>query len=210
MHRQLEDLYINQTKMNKAMKKISSKSKSSHESFSDSSNSENSTTSSQNELETNTLMYLWNELGFSFSEAIESSNSESDLEEYEVNTTKKKTYSDTKRSKKCKSTRPKTSSKNLGSKDTRPLKIPTDNISLNAFFAILRSIVDSFTCTQPKEVSINSYNMINTKFIALKDPALNYFTSNFSDKERENFWHEITMVFSYILQPISDLIRIAS
>src|SRR6185437_2007612 len=94
--------------------------------------------------------------------------------------------------------------------NTRLLKIPTDNISLNAFFAILRSMVDSFTHTQPKEVSINGYNMINAEFIALKDPVLNYFTSNFSDKEREKFWHEITIVFSYILQPISDLIRIAS
>ncbi|KAF0517970.1 hypothetical protein F8M41_016863 [Gigaspora margarita] len=96
------------------------------------------------------------------------------------------------------------------SKDTRPLKIPTDNISLNAFFAILRSMVDSFTHTQPKEVSINGYNMINAEFIALKDSVLNHFTSNFSNKEREKFWHKITMVFSHILQPISDLIRIAS
>ncbi|KAF0536911.1 hypothetical protein F8M41_008847 [Gigaspora margarita] len=71
-------------------------------------------------------------------------------------------------------------------------------------------MVDSFTHIQPKEVSINGYNMINAKFIALKDPVLNYFTSNFSDKDREKFWHKITMVFSYILQPISDLIRIAS
>src|SRR6185437_4772688 len=94
--------------------------------------------------------------------------------------------------------------------NTRSLKIPTDNISLNAFFAILRSMVDSFTHTQPKEVSINSYNMINAKFIALKNPVLNHFTSNFLDKEQEKFWHEITMIFSYILQPISDLIRIAS
>ncbi|CAG8837202.1 972_t:CDS:1, partial [Cetraspora pellucida] len=94
--------------------------------------------------------------------------------------------------------------------NTRSLKIPTDNISLNAFFAILWSMVDSFTRTQPKEVLINGYNMINAEFIALKDPVLNHFTSNFSDKEREKFWHEITMIFSHILQPISDLIRIAS
>ncbi|KAF0358149.1 hypothetical protein F8M41_014473 [Gigaspora margarita] len=54
-------------------------------------------------------------------------------------------------------------------------------------------MVDSFTCTQPKEVSINGYNMINAEFIVLKDPVLNHFTSNFSNKEREKFWHEITM-----------------
>ncbi|CAG8784091.1 7948_t:CDS:2 [Cetraspora pellucida] len=71
-------------------------------------------------------------------------------------------------------------------------------------------MVNSFTHTQPKEVSINSYNMINIKFIILKDPVLNHFTSNFSDKEREKFWHKITMIFSHILQPISDLIQIAS
>ncbi|KAF0551149.1 hypothetical protein F8M41_023567 [Gigaspora margarita] len=108
---------------------------------------------------------------------------------------KKITFSDTKSSKKRKSARPKTSSKKSSntssdkksSKDTRPLKIPTDNISLNTFFAILRSMVDSFTRTQPKEVSINGYNMINAKFIALKDPVLNYFISNFSDKEHEKF-----------------------
>ena len=44
-------------------------------------------------------------------------------------------------------------------------------------------MVDSFTRTQPKEVSINGYNIINAEFIALKDPVLNHFTSNFSDKE---------------------------
>ncbi|KAF0421101.1 hypothetical protein F8M41_006836 [Gigaspora margarita] len=131
---------------------------------------------------------------------------------------KKITFSDTKRSKKHKSARPKTSSKKSSnassdkksSKDTRLLKIPTDNISLNAFFAILRLIIDSFIRTQPKKVSINGYNMTNAEFIALKDPVLNHFTSNFSDKKHEKFWHEITMVFSHILQPISDLIRIAS
>ena len=137
------------------------------------------------------MAHSWNESEFDFSGTSESSNSESDLEEYKVNTIKKKiTFSDSKRSKKRKSARPKTSSKKSnnasdkkGSKDTRSLKIPIDNISLNAFFAILWSIVDSFTHTQPKEVSINGYNMINTEFIALKDPVLNQFTSNFSDKE---------------------------
>ncbi|KAF0523426.1 hypothetical protein F8M41_015422 [Gigaspora margarita] len=119
---------------------------------------------------------------------------------------------------KHKSARPKTSSKKSSntpsdkksSKDARPLKIPTDNISLNAFFAILQLMVDSFTCTQSKEVSINGYNMINAEFIALKDPVLNHFTSNFSNKKQEKFWHKITMIFSHILQPISNLIQIAS
>ena len=81
MRKQLEDLHINQTKIAKAIKKISSKSKSSHcktksksknkkkksskhvnayiisdELSSDSSDSKNNnTTSSENELETNTL-----------------------------------------------------------------------------------------------------------------------------------------------------------
>ncbi|KAF0473142.1 hypothetical protein F8M41_024907 [Gigaspora margarita] len=88
MRRQLEHLKINLTKMNKAMKKISSKPKSSHyktksksrtkkkksskcvnahiisdESSSDSSDSENSMTSSENELKTNTLAHSWNESG---------------------------------------------------------------------------------------------------------------------------------------------------
>ncbi|KAF0531733.1 hypothetical protein F8M41_011763 [Gigaspora margarita] len=152
--------------MNKAIKKISSKPKSSRrktksksrtkkkklskrinayiisdELFSDSSDSKNSITSSENELETNTLAHSWNESGSDSSRTSESSNSESDSEEY-----------------------------------------------------------------KPKEVSINGYNVINAEFIALKDPVLNHFTSNFSDKEREKFWHEITMIFSHILQPISDLI----
>ncbi|KAF0352488.1 hypothetical protein F8M41_015220 [Gigaspora margarita] len=104
---------------------------------------------------------------------------------------KKITYSNTKRSKKCKSARAKISSKKSSNapsnkkavKILNHLKIPIDNISLNAFFAILQSIVDSFTCTQFKEVSINGYNMINAEFIVLKDPVLNHFTSNFLDKE---------------------------
>ncbi|CAG8608935.1 10734_t:CDS:2 [Ambispora leptoticha] len=190
-----------------------------HESSSESSSENDNTTSSENELETNTLSYSQSKLESSESSESESSNSESDSDEYEVNATKKKiSFSNTKSSKKRKSARSKTSSKKSSntssdkksSKDIRLLKIPTDNISLNAFFAILRSMVNSFTRTQPKEVSINGYNMINAEFIALNDPVLNHFTSNFSDKEREKFWNEITMVFSHILQPISDLIRIAA
>ncbi|KAF0485909.1 hypothetical protein F8M41_022742 [Gigaspora margarita] len=212
MRKQLEDLYINQTKMAKAMKrclaspnlliarqnqnlKPKKKKLSKHvnahiisdESSSDSSDSENSMISSENELETNTLhVHRMNQnlipLGL--------------------------------RSKKHKSARPKTFSKKssnapsdkTSSKDTRPLKIPTDNISLNAFFAILQLMVNSFTHTQPKEVSINGYNMINTKFIALKDPVLNHFTSNFSDKEQEKFWHKITM----ISLPLEKIIQVPS
>ncbi|KAF0481616.1 hypothetical protein F8M41_023535 [Gigaspora margarita] len=203
----------------------------SDESFSDSSDSENSMSSSENELETNTLSYSQSKSGSSESSENESSSSESDESEtrgyassnkYEVNTTKKKiTYSDTKSSKKRKSARPRskrsllcnktfskkssnTFSDKKSSKNIRLLKIPTNNISLNAFFVILRSIVDSFTRTQPKEVTINGYNMINAKFIALKDPVLNHFTSNFSDKECEKFWHEITMwgkLLSYLKRP---------
>ncbi|CAG8747174.1 10896_t:CDS:2, partial [Cetraspora pellucida] len=195
MRKQLENLQINLTKMKKAMKKNSSKPKSSnhktktksrtkksnrlkHVNFhiisdelsSDSSDSENSTISSKNELETNTLTCSWTESESDFSGTSESSNSEND----------------DKRSKKHKSARSKTSTKKSSNtsnkkdskvrpegsllRNTRSLKIPTDNISLNAFFAILQSIVNSFTHIQPKEVSINGYNMINAEFIALKDP----------------------------------------
>ncbi|KAF0405595.1 hypothetical protein F8M41_008923 [Gigaspora margarita] len=61
-------------------------------------------------------------------------------------------------------------------------------------------MVNSFTHIQPKEVSINGYNMINAEFIALKDPVLNHFTSNFSNKEREKFWHKITIQANIISQ----------
>src|SRR6185437_13592262 len=117
MRKQLEDLHINQTKIAKAIKKISSKPKSSRhktksksrtkkkksskhvnahiildKSSSDSSNSENSTISSENELETNTLACSWNESESDFSGTSESSNSESNSEEYETNATEKITY----------------------------------------------------------------------------------------------------------------------
>ncbi|KAF0517055.1 hypothetical protein F8M41_016961 [Gigaspora margarita] len=242
MCRQLEDLHINQTKIEKAIKKNSSKPKSScrttkskskfrpegsllrnktkkkksdrskcvnahiisDESSSDSSDSKNSTTSSENELETNTLACSWNESGSSFSETSKSSNSESNesetrgyasLEEYEVNATKKKQLI-------------------LIPRNQRSTKVPSQKLLAKNLVPLLikravKILVDSFTHTQPKEVSINGYNMINAKFIALKNPVLNHFTSNFSDKEREKFWNEITMVFSHILQPISNLIRIA-
>ena len=50
----------------------------------------NSTISSENELETNTLACSWNESESDSSGTSESSNSESNLEEYEINATKKK------------------------------------------------------------------------------------------------------------------------
>ncbi|KAF0335169.1 hypothetical protein F8M41_016698 [Gigaspora margarita] len=185
MCRQLEDLQINLTKMAKAIKKNFSKPKSSRrktksksrtkkkklskhvnayiisdESSSDSSNSENSTISSENELETNTLACSWNELESDLSGTSESSNSESDSEEYEVNATKKKiTF--------------------LIPKDQRNAKVPGQKL-------LAKNLVTPLLIKRaPKEVSINGYNMINAKFIALKDPVLNHFTSNFSDKECE-------------------------
>ncbi|CAG8762903.1 32_t:CDS:2, partial [Cetraspora pellucida] len=172
MRKQLENLQINLTKINKAMKKNSSKPKSSHKSSSDSSDSENSTISSENELKTNTLARLYNESESDSSRTSESSNSESDeLKKH------KNARPEPERSLRSNKTSSKKGSKNRpeGSllRNTKSLKIPIDNISLNAFFAILRSIVDSFTRTQPKEVSINGYNMINAEFIALKDPQTN-------------------------------------
>ena len=119
IRKQLENLQINLTKMNKAMKKNSSKPKSSRrktktksrtkkekssrskrvnahiisdESSSDSSDSENSTISSENELETNTLACSWNESESDSSETSEFSNSESDSEKYEVNAIKKNNF----------------------------------------------------------------------------------------------------------------------
>ncbi|KAF0483905.1 hypothetical protein F8M41_023187 [Gigaspora margarita] len=95
---------------------------------------------------------------------------------------KKITYSNTKRSKKHKSAKPR-SERSLLRNKTSSKKSSASSDKRAAFFAILRSMVDSFTYTQPKKVSINGYNMINAEFIALKDPVLNHFTSNFSDKE---------------------------
>ncbi|KAF0507834.1 hypothetical protein F8M41_018911 [Gigaspora margarita] len=66
-------------------------------------------------------------------------------------------------------------------------------------------MVDSFTHTQPKEVSINGYNMINAEFIALKDPVLNHFTSNFSDKEREKFCMKLL-----ISSPLGKIVQVPS
>ncbi|KAF0505198.1 hypothetical protein F8M41_019339 [Gigaspora margarita] len=118
IRRQMEDLHINQTKIAKAIKKISSKPKSSRykmksksrtkkkksskrinahiisdKSSSDSSDSENNMISSENELETNTLACSWNESESNASEtSSESTSSESDSEDYEVNTTKKNNF----------------------------------------------------------------------------------------------------------------------
>jgi hypothetical protein len=50
--------------------------------------------------------------------------------------------------------------------------------------------------------------MINVEFIGLKDPILSHYVSNFSEKEREKFWNGITIVFTQILQPMTDLVRI--
>jgi hypothetical protein len=199
---------------------ISDDSSDSSEASSDSSSSDNDATSSEDELETNALEEVASESSESFeSESSSSSDSESEEEGgYEVNATKKKvTLSDSKGSKKRKKTSSKKSSKaspsgsrsaKKSSKDTKSLKVPTDNIILNAFFAILRSMVDSFVRAQSREVSINTWNTINAEFIGLKDPILSHYVSNFSEKEREKFWNGITIVFSQILQPMTDLVRI--
>ncbi|CAB4496138.1 hypothetical protein RhiirA5_408661 [Rhizophagus irregularis] len=50
--------------------------------------------------------------------------------------------------------------------------------------------------------------MVSAEFIGLKDHILSHYVSNFSEKEREKFWNGITIVFSQILQPMTDLVRI--
>ncbi|KAF0530780.1 hypothetical protein F8M41_012046 [Gigaspora margarita] len=141
----------------------------------------------------------------------ESSSSESDSEEYEVNATKKKiTFSDTKRSKKHKSARPKTSSKKSSnapsdkksSKDARPLKIPIDNISLNAFFAILQSMVNLFTRTQPKEVSINEGSQSEAE-ISWPNPI----EINFIHKIIPN---DVTTICCKISLPLGKIVQVPS
>ncbi|KAF0478252.1 hypothetical protein F8M41_024075 [Gigaspora margarita] len=112
MHRQLEDLYINQTKIEKAIKKNSSKPKSSRcktksksksktqkkklsgrskcvnahiildESSSDSSDSENSMTSSENELETNILARSESDSSKTSSKSSSSESDESETRGY--------------------------------------------------------------------------------------------------------------------------------
>lgn len=71
-------------------------------------------------------------------------------------------------------------------------------------------MVNSFVHAQPRDVSINAFNMINAEYIGLKDPILTHYVSNFSDKEREKLWNGVTTIFSEILQPMTDLIRISS
>ncbi|KAF0345694.1 hypothetical protein F8M41_015806 [Gigaspora margarita] len=196
MRRQLEDLHINQTKMAKAMKKMSSKPKSSRrktksksrtkkkksskcinahiisdESSSDFSDSENNnTTSSENELETNTLALTKTRVFSSSETSSESSESESSNSESDL---EEYEINATK--------------KKITFSDTKKSK--------------------KRKSARPKTSSKKSSNTSSDK---KSNSVLNHFTSNFSDKEREKFWHEITIVFSHILQPISDLIRIAS
>ncbi|KAF0554411.1 hypothetical protein F8M41_019181 [Gigaspora margarita] len=127
-------------------------------------------TSSENELETNTLARSESDSSETSSKF---SSSESDSEEYEVNATQKKiSFSNTKSSKKHKSAKPRSE----------------------------RSLLRNKTSSKKSSASSDKKSI----------PVLNHFTSNFSDKEQEKFWNEITILFSHILQPISDLIRIAT
>ncbi|GES97145.1 hypothetical protein GLOIN_2v1482738 [Rhizophagus clarus] len=235
MRRQIEDLHINQTKMGKDIKKIASKPKStttrkkktgekskskstskikskkkkksgsfkrinshsiSDESSSDS-GSDSEKSDSEDELETNALALGDQEASSESSESELSSSSDSE-------SSKKRKKTSSKKSSKTSPSDPLSTKKS--SKDTKSLKIPTDNIILNAFFAILRLMVDSFIHAQPREVSINTWNMINAEFIGLKDPILSHYISNFSEKERNKFWNGITIQTSLpqnVQQPVA-------
>ncbi|CAB4398460.1 unnamed protein product [Rhizophagus irregularis] len=70
----------------------------------------------------------------------------------------------------------------------------------------VKKMFDSFVCAQLRKVSINTWNMINSEFIGLKDLILSHYISNFSEKECEKFWNGITIVFTQILQPITNLV----
>ncbi|CAG8444138.1 4863_t:CDS:2 [Rhizophagus irregularis] len=148
----------------------------SDESFSESSSNDDDATSSKDKLETNALVH-GEEIAFKSSKSESSSSSNSESEE------------------ECSKKHKKTSSKK------------TSKISpLSLHFTKKALMVDSFVCAQLKKVSINTWNMINAEFIDLKDLILSYYVSNFSEKECEKFWNGITIVFTQILQPITNLV----
>ncbi|PKY15323.1 hypothetical protein RhiirB3_427503 [Rhizophagus irregularis] len=148
----------------------------SDESFSESSSNDDDATSSKDKLETNALVH-GEEIAFKSSKCESSSSSNSESEE------------------ECSKKHKKTSSKK------------TSKISpLSLHFTKKALMVDSFVCAQLKKVSINTWNMINAEFIDLKDLILSYYVSNFSEKECEKFWNGITIVFTQILQPITNLV----
>ncbi|KAF0543806.1 hypothetical protein F8M41_003299 [Gigaspora margarita] len=153
MRRQLEDLKINLTKkMNKAIKKSSSKPKSSHRK-----NKSKSRTKKKKSSKRVNAHIISDE---SSSDSSDSENSMISSENKLETNTLARSWNESE-----------SDSSGTSSKNTRSLKIPTDNISLNAFFAILRSMVDLFTRIQPKEVSINGYNMINRQTNILPQTA---------------------------------------
>ncbi|PKK79581.1 hypothetical protein RhiirC2_768970 [Rhizophagus irregularis] len=125
-----------------------------------------------------------------------------DVKKIASTTRKKMTGGKSKFASKTKSKKKKKKSCSSNSKDTKSLKIPMNNIMLNAFFAILWLIVDSFVCAQLRKVSINTWNMINSEFIGLKDLILSHYISNFSEKE--------STIYCKISSPLRKIVQVPS
>src|SRR4051795_3834518 len=78
----------------------------------------------------------------------------------------------------------------------------SDEISKTIFITALKSMVKTFTKTQPEETQIAFLNSINAHYISLKDKLLSQFANDISAKEREKTWNNVTAIFSEILQPL--------
>src|ERR1041385_6129003 len=85
-------------------------------------------------------------------------------------------------------------------------QLDKNRIVNEVFQLVLKTMVESFVNTVPKETVISVYNAMNAEFVNFKDPILSQLKDFPSIKTREKIWDSVKEIFAIILQPMISVV----
>ena len=83
--------------------------------------------------------------------------------------------------------------------DMKKPQLDKNRIVNEVFQLVLKTMVESFVNTVPKETVISVYNAMNAEFVNFKDPILSQLKGSPSIKTREKIWDSVKEIFAIIL-----------
>src|ERR1043165_1554238 len=90
--------------------------------------------------------------------------------------------------------------------DMKKPQLDKNRIVNEVFQLVLKTMVESFVNTVPKETVISVYNAMNAEFVNFKDPILSQLKGSPSIKTREKIWDSVKEIFAIILQPMISVV----
>jgi hypothetical protein len=75
------------------------------------------------------------------------------------------------------------------------------------FCSSFKSLLDSLILQCPKEILVEILSFINREYVGLKDQLLSYYGENFTSKEKEKIWEQVTSEYMDFLHPLIETVE---